>query len=51
MNKNEERLLKLWKARQEAEGHDVSGVKTLKEAEQFFSKKNRKTAPKKQEEE
>ena len=34
-----ERRLRLWKARQTAEGHDVSGVKTLEEAEHFFDKK------------
>lgn len=32
----EERRLKLWKVRQEAKGYDVSNVKTLKEAEDFF---------------
>lgn len=44
-----ERLLRLWKARQEAEGHDVSGVTTLKEAEHFFNKKpkRRSNKPKK----
>lgn len=39
---NDERLLKLWKARQEAEGVDVSGVKTLEEAEHFYDKKETK---------
>lgn len=29
-------LLRLWKIRQEAEGYDVSGVKTLEEAEHYF---------------
>lgn len=38
MKNRNERLLKLWKARQEAEGYDVSGVKTLEEAEHFFDK-------------
>lgn len=47
MKKKDERMLKLWKARQEAEGHDVSAVKTLKDAEQFFAKKKRKASPKK----
>lgn len=32
--------LRLWKARQEAEGHDVSGVTTLEQAEHFFDKKD-----------
>lgn len=36
-----EKLLKLWKARQTAEGYDVSGVKTLEDAERFFSEKRR----------
>lgn len=31
--------LRLWKARQEAEGHDVSGVTTLEQAAHFFDKK------------
>ncbi len=39
MENRSEKLLRLWKARQEAEGHDVSGVKTLEEAEHFFDKK------------
>lgn len=34
----ESKLLRQWKIRQEAEGHDVSGVTTLKEAEEFFKK-------------
>lgn len=39
MKKNhEERLLKLWKIRQIQEGHDVSGVHSLEEAERFFDK-------------
>ena len=33
-----EKLLRLWKIRQEAEGYDVSNVKTLEEAEHFFDK-------------
>lgn len=37
-----ERRLRLWKARQEAEGYDVSKVKTLEEAEHFFDKKRKK---------
>ena len=37
-----EYLLKLWKTRQEAEGYDVSSVKTLEEAEHFFDKKEKK---------
>lgn len=40
--RREERLLRLWKIRQEAEGHDVSGVTTLAEAEKFFEKKPEK---------
>lgn len=39
MNSREEYLLKLWKARQEKEGHDVSGVTTLEEAKHFFDVK------------
>ena len=38
MERRTEKLLRLWKSRQTAEGHDVSGVKTLEEAERFFSK-------------
>ncbi len=37
--KRETRLLRLWKVRQEREGKDVSGVKTLKQAEEFYKKK------------
>lgn len=37
--KREDRLLRQWKIRQEAEGHDVSEVKTLEDAENFFKKK------------
>ena len=39
METRKEKMLRLWKARQEAEGYDVSGVKTLEEAERFFDKK------------
>ena len=39
---NQERKLRLWKARQEAEGHDVSGVTTLEQAAHFFDKKQPK---------
>lgn len=46
MNKREEFLLKLWKARQTADGKDVSKVKTLKEAEEFYKKKPTKKAEK-----
>lgn len=31
-----ERRLRLWKARQEAKGYDVSNVRTLQEAERYF---------------
>ena len=40
MESIKEKRLRLWKARQEAEGHDVSGVTTLEEAEHFFDKKD-----------
>ena len=43
-----ERRLRLWKARQEAEGYDVSKVRTLEEAEHFFDKKRKKTPKKDQ---
>ena len=39
METQKEKRLRLWKARQEAEGHDVSGVTTLEQAEHFFDKK------------
>ena len=39
MKDQKEKRLRLWKARQEAEGHDVSGVTTLEQAEHFFDKK------------
>lgn len=35
-----ERRLRLWKIRQEQEGYDVSKVRTLEQAENFFKKKN-----------
>lgn len=50
MNKREEFLLKLWKARQTAEGQNVSKVKTLKEADAFYKKKPTKKAEKPEEE-
>ena len=40
MESIKDKRLRLWKARQEAEGHDVSGVTTLEEAEHFFDKKD-----------
>ena len=39
MENIKEKRLRLWKARQAAEGHDVSGVTTLEQAEHFFDKK------------
>lgn len=42
MSNREERLLTLWKARQIAEGKDVSKVKTLKQAEAFYKKAEKK---------
>lgn len=39
--------LRLWKARQEAEGYDVSGVTTLEQAEHFFDKKEDPEVPEK----
>lgn len=44
MKEKKERLLRLWKIRQEQEGYDISGVKTLEEAEHFFDKKTTKKA-------
>lgn len=44
--KREERLLKLWKDRQTQRGIDVSGVKTLYEAEHFFDKEDIKEVKK-----
>lgn len=40
MESRKEKLLRLWKARQEADGHDVSGVTTLEQAEHFYDKKS-----------
>ena len=45
--KREEKLLRLWKIRQEREGVDVSKVTTLAEAEEFYSKKNEEKKKKK----
>ena len=42
MNLKEERLLRLWKIRQEREGVDVSKVKTLAQAKKFYAKKAQK---------
>ena len=42
MKEKEERLLRLWKIRQEQEGVDVSSVKTLEEAKHFYDKKSTK---------
>lgn len=39
MESHKEKLLRLWKARQTADGYDVSGVTTLEEAKHFFDKK------------
>lgn len=47
--KREDRLLRQWKIRQEAEGHDVSEVKTLEDAENFFKKKKVKKSEAKKE--
>lgn len=47
--KREERLLRQWKIRQQKEGHDVSEVKTLEDAENFFKKKKAKKSKKKTE--
>ena len=44
MKEKEERLLRLWKIRQEQEGVDVSGVRTLEEAKHFYDKKPTKKA-------
>lgn len=46
MNLKEERLLRLWKIRQEREGVDVSKVKTLAQAKKFYAKKAQKEAAK-----
>lgn len=45
MESIKDKRLRLWKARQEAEGHDVSGVTTLEEAEHFFDKKEAPKLP------
>ena len=45
METQKEKRLRLWKARQEAEGHDVSGVTTLEQAEHFFDKKETPQLP------
>lgn len=45
MESIKEKRLRLWKARQEAEGHDVSGVTTLEQAEHFFDKKEAPKLP------
>ena len=50
METQKEKRLRLWKARQEAEGHDVSGVTTLEQAAHFFDKKDTPVAPEVQEE-
>lgn len=39
-----ERQLRAWKIRQEAEGYDVSGVKTLEDAENYFKNPKKKNA-------
>lgn len=51
METQKEKRLRLWKARQEAEGYDVSGVTTLQEAEHFFDKKVDPEPPAQHEEE
>lgn len=45
MESQKEKRLRLWKARQEAEGHDVSSVTTLEQAEHFFDKKEPAAEP------
>lgn len=50
MRDKKRKRLKLWKARQEAEGHDVSGVTTLEEAAHFFDKKDTPVTPEEQKE-
>ena len=42
MKEKKEKLLRLWKIRQEQEGYDVSKVTTLEEAKHFFDKKTTK---------
>ena len=50
METQKEKRLRLWKARQEAEGFDVSGVTTLEQAAHFFDKKDTPDTPEVQEE-
>ena len=45
METQKEKRLRLWKARQEAEGYDVSGVTTLEQAAHFFDKKDEPVPP------
>lgn len=45
METQKEKRLRLWKARQEAEGHNVSGVTTLEQAAHFFDNKDTPEAP------
>lgn len=45
MESQKEKRLRLWKARQEAEGHDVSGVTTLEQAAHFYDKKETPQLP------
>lgn len=45
MESQKDKRLRLWKARQEAEGHDVSGVTTLEQAEHFSDKKEAPQPP------
>ena len=45
MESHKDKLLRLWKARQAAEGHDVSGVTTLEQANHFFDKKEEPVIP------
>ena len=45
MESQKDKRLRLWKARQEAEGYDVSGVTTLEQAEHFFDKKEAPQLP------
>lgn len=45
MENIKEKRLRLWKARQAAEGHDVSGVTTLEQAEHFYDKKEAPKPP------
>jgi hypothetical protein len=45
MESQKEKQLRLWKARQEAEGYDVSGVTTLEQAKHFFDKKEEPEPP------